>query len=187
MPKVFISGSINIKKLHPLFVERIANILAENMQIVVGDASGADTSIQDELARQMAEGVTVYCVGNKPRNNIGRWNVKVVQSSAKPGTRAFFRAKDVEMADVADFGLMLWDTASTGTLSNVFEILQRGKKCVVFVNKEQCFINAKEPNDILKLVAVMSEKAKVRADHKIGLHSKIFHLTKNSEQLELLL
>ncbi len=176
MTTVFLAGSMKIKNLHPHFVERISNIVADEMQIVVGDANGADTSIQKELHRQRAEKVTVYCSSDIPRNNVGNWKVNRVYASADPGTRAFFTAKDIMMADVADFGLMLWDTASTGTLSNVFELIKGEKKCVVFVNKEQRFINVKAPNDILSLVATMSEGAKAQADRKIGLRSKVLQL-----------
>jgi hypothetical protein len=181
MPKVFIAGSIKIKNLHARFVERISNIVADGMEVIVGDANGADTSVQKELYQQGARDVTVYCTSDKPRNNIGSWEVRRVSSSSEPGTRAFFTAKDLQMAEDADFGLMLWDAASTGTLSNVFELIKSGKKCVVFVNKDQNFINVKEPNDILGLIAVMSEGAKTQAEKKIGLRSKIFQIT--NEQL----
>ncbi len=183
MPTVFIAGSIKIKKLHPYFVDRIAKIVADKLDVIVGDANGADRSVQIELSRQMAENVTVYYSDDKPRNNLGNWKEKRVRTTAKPGTREFFSAKDLAMADVADFGLMIWDTASTGTLSNVFELLRGGKKCVIFVNKNKNFINVKEPDDILKLIAVMSEGAKARAERKMGLRSKIFNLT--HEQLGL--
>ena len=185
MPTVFIAGSIKIKKLHPRFVERISNIVDDEMEVLVGDANGADTSIQNELCRQQAKNVTVYCSSDEPRNNVGNWKVNRVQSLAVPGTRAFFTAKDIKMADAADYGLMLWNTASTGTLSNVFELLKSGKKCVIFVNKAQRFITVKEPNDILNLVAVMSEGAKAQAERKIGLRSKVFQLT--NEQFGLAL
>lgn len=183
MPTVFIAGSIKIKKLHPYFVDRIVNIVADKLDVIVGDANGADKAIQIELSRQIAENVTVYYTDDEPRNNIGNWKTNRVRSAAKPGTRDFFSAKDLAMADVADFGLMIWDTSSTGTLSNVFELLRVGKKCVIFVNKNKSFINVKEPNDILKLIAVMSEGAQARAERKMGLRSKIFHLT--HEQLGL--
>lgn len=177
MPTVFISGSIKIKNLHPRFVERISKIVSEKMDVVVGDANGADTSIQYELFNQLAQNVTVFCTGDKPRNNIGEWTVRRVQSSAKPGTREFFGAKDKEMAVQADYGLMLWDTASTGTLNNVFELLKAGKKSVVFINKDQRFINVKEPSDILTLVEAMSDGAKSKAERKIGLSSKVEAIT----------
>ena len=183
MSTVFIAGSIKIKKLHPRFVDRIANIVEQNLDIVVGDANGADTAIQSELVRQMAERVTVYCSGDEPRNNKGNWRVKRVVSTEKPGTRAFFQEKDVEMAAAADFGLMLWDSASIGTLSNVFVLLDEGKKSVVFINKDKSFLNVKGPGDILSLVAVMSDGAKAHAERKLRLQSKIRNLM--DRQLEL--
>lgn len=173
MQTVFIAGSIKIKRLHPLFKERIANIVREGMPVVVGDANGADASIQAELVDQSASDVTVFCTGDKPRNNLGNWSVHRVQSSAQPGTRAYYTAKDIEMAGRAEFGLMLWDAASTGTLSNVFELLSQGKKCVVFVNREARFQNVKQGEDILDLVSFMSDGARRAADKKIRLGEKV--------------
>lgn len=183
MATVFIAGSIKIKRLDPLFIERIENVVREGMQVVVGDANGADTSIQKELLRLRAEKVIVFCADDKPRNNVGQWPVERVRASAAPGTRAFFTAKDVEMASRADFGLMLWDAASTGTLSNVLQLLARQRKCVVFVNKQRSFVNVKEKGDILELVSVMSDGARRMADKKIGLGAKISTLM--NEQLGL--
>jgi hypothetical protein len=177
METIFIAGSIKIKRIDPVFVERIKNIVQKNMAIVVGDANGADTSIQRELLGQCADLVTVYCAGERPRNNLGNWKIQQVASSAEPGTRAYFTQKDLKMAEVADFGLMLWDAASTGTLSNVIELLQQGKKSVVFVNRDKRFIDVKVPDDIRELVSVMSDGAKRQAEQKIGLYGKISKLT----------
>jgi hypothetical protein len=77
------------------------------------------------------------------------------------------------MAASAEFGLMLWDAASTGTLSNVFQLLSRGKKTVVFVNREKRFVNVKERNDVLDLVSVMTDGARRAADRKIALGTKV--------------
>lgn len=173
MTTVFIAGSIKIKRLDPLFVERVENIVREGMDIVVGDANGADTSIQNELARLSAQSVTVFCTGSKPRNNVGNWKVERIKSSAEPGTRAFFTAKDLEMASRAEFGLMLWDAASTGTLSNVFELLARDKKSVVFVNRDKRFLNVKTGRDIQSLVSVMTLGAQQVANRKINLGARV--------------
>lgn len=177
MQTVFIAGSIKIKRLHPMFVERIANIVRKRMPIIVGDANGADASIQAELVAQSASDVTVFCTGDKPRNNLGGWNVHRVQSSAQKGTRAYFTAKDIEMAEQAEYGLMLWDAASTGTLSNVFELLSQGKKSVVFVNRETKFLDVKQGNDVLDLVSYMSDGARKAADRKIRLGEKVSQLS----------
>lgn len=82
-------------------------------------------------------------------------------------------AKDKEMAKDADYGLMLWDAASAGTLSNVIELIKEGKKCVVFVNKSKSFLNVKKPEELRNLVSVMSNAAKNQAERKIDLSRKL--------------
>jgi len=81
--------------------------------------------------------------------------------------------------------LMLWDTASTGTLSNIFELLKGGKKSVVFVNKDQHFVYIKGPRDIEELVSIMSDGAKAQAERKVGLRSMMFQLTNRQIGLPL--
>lgn len=176
MTTVFIAGSIAIKKLHPHFKERLLNIVKSEFDIVLGDADGADTSIQQALYELGAEKVTVYCTGSRPRNNIGSWIVQKITTDAEPGTRKFFTAKDLEMASVADFGLMVWDTKSTGTLSNVLELLRLGHKSVVFINKNKEFINVCSPSDVDILIDTMSDAARYKAEDKINLTKKVVEL-----------
>jgi hypothetical protein len=173
MTTVFIAGSIAIKKLHPLFKERLANIVQSEFDVVLGDADGADSSIQQALADLDAKNVTVYCAGLEPRNNIGGWPVKTVTPDATPGTRAFFTAKDIKMASVADYGLMVWDTKSTGTLSNVLELLRLGRKSVVFVNKNKSFMKICDVKQLDDLINIMSDTARFKAEDKINLSQKV--------------
>jgi len=173
MTTVFIAGSINIKNLDREVKDRIDKIVDQKLDIVVGDADGADTSIQNHLLSRGADHVTVYCSGTTARNNVGDWAQTDVNPSFAPGTRAFFTAKDIEMAKVADYGLMVWDAKSTGTLSNVIELLNRKKKSVVFVNKEKLFKTVGDVDQLIELVAFMSEHAKLKADEKIRLSEKI--------------
>ena len=176
MTTVFIAGSIKIKRLDPNFALRIKNIVDEGYGAIVGDADGADTSIQAELKRLMASKVTVYCSGNEPRNNVGGWPVKKIETVAPPGTREFFTAKDREMAQDADYGLMLWDAASAGTLRNVIQLIKGEKKCVVFVNKSKLFLNVKGVKDLHDLVSVMSDGARRQVEKKIGLSRELSQL-----------
>lgn len=173
MTTVFIAGSMTIKRLHPLFIERLSNIVSSKFDVVVGDADGADTSIQKALLERSAEAVTVYCSGLKPRNNVGNWRVQNVVPDAEPGTRLFFTAKDLEMAKAADYGLMMWDAKSTGTLSNVLELLEGSKKCVVFVNKARAFLTVSDVDGLRGLISVMSDAAKMKAEDKIGLSDRV--------------
>src|SRR5579872_957533 len=122
MTTVFIAGSMSISHLHEKVRKRIGKIVSSDLDVVVGDADGADASIQRCLRNYQAEKVTVYCTGDIPRNNVAEWPVCRVYSKAKAGSRAYFTAKDVEMARNSDYGLMVWDCKSTGTLSNIIEL-----------------------------------------------------------------
>jgi hypothetical protein len=183
MTAVFVAGSISISKLHPMFQARVKNAVDAGLDIIVGDADGADSSIQAYLDSIGATDVTVYCSGQAPRNNLGDWPVRNVFPDAKPGTRAYFTAKDVEMATVADYGLMLWDAKSTGTLSNVFELLRYRKRAVVFLNKSKEFMTVCDASGVNRLLDHMSEHARDKAEQKIGLKARISSLSK--EQLAL--
>lgn len=89
------------------------------------------------------------------------------------------------MAEAADYGLMIWDAKSTGTLSNVIELLSRKKKSLVFVNKDKAFKVVGNVSQLEELVAFMSDYAKQKADEKIKLFNRI-NLLKH-DQAELLL
>ena len=170
---VFVAGSMSIKHLHQLVLERLDNIVRSSLKIVVGDADGADTSVQSYLAAAGYSEATVYCTG-EPRNNIGNWPVHVVATQHAKGTRAFFTVKDVAMAEAADFGLMIWDVKSTGTLSNVLELLARRKKTVVFANKAKKFITIASLDNLeFELLPLMSEGALTKAEEKLGLRGRI--------------
>ncbi len=173
MHKVFISGSMRIKNLDTNVLNRINNIVNSDYQVIVGDANGVDSSIQEYLNTMHSKSVIVYCTGNKPRNNIGHWMVENIKASAKPGTRAFYTAKDIQMADDCDYGFMVWDTTSTGTLSNTIELLKRNKKSLVYINKLKKFLKIRNVVDLEYLVSYMSEIAKDKAEKKLGLKRKI--------------
>ncbi len=183
--KVFIAGSMNIKHLDPKVKERIDNIVASEFEVVVGDADGADTSVQWHLFNLGKSKATVFCSGSSPRNNVGEWPVQSVETKHAEGSRAFFTAKDLRMAEVADFGLMIWDTKSTGTLSNVIELLVRKKKSVVFVNKAKIFKNVGTVEQLEELVSYMSDHAKRKADEKINLLDRIESLKHDQAQTQM--
>jgi len=173
MKKIFISGSMGIKRIDKKVKERIDNIINSNFPILLGDANGVDTSIQELIKSKEYKKVTVYCSGNHVRNNIGRWKARKIKTDYKENTRHFFTAKDIQMAKECDYGLMVWDSKSTGTLSNVYELLSQGKKSLVFVNKLKSFIKVTDIDKFEELTAVMSRSAFEKADKKIQLRKKI--------------
>ncbi|MCF2049099.1 XRE family transcriptional regulator, partial [Escherichia coli] len=185
MTTVFIAGSISISRLHAKVQERIHKIVSSNFNVVVGDADGADSSIQECLRNYQAKNVTVYCTGEIPRNNIADWPVHRVFSKAKVGSRAYFTAKDLEMARSSDYGLMIWDCKSTGTLSNVIELLRERKKSVVFINKDKDFVTISDISGLEHLLTFMSPHARTKAEEKISLTSKIASLSHEQFSLDV--
>ncbi|WP_204369079.1 hypothetical protein [Methylocucumis oryzae] len=85
----------------------------------------------------------------------------------------FFTAKDIKMAEDCDYGLMVWDAESTGTLNNAIELLKRKKISLVYINKVKKFLKIKEASDLEKLVSYMSDSAFKKADKKLNLRGKI--------------
>jgi hypothetical protein len=173
MTKVFVSGSIKIKNLDGKVLERLKNIVESKYCVIVGDADGVDSSVQEFLKEQHADSVVVYCSGEKPRNNIGSWTTKSISAAGKPGTREYFTAKDKVMAEDCDYGFMVWDASSTGTLSNALELISRRKAALVYINKAKQFIKVKDARDIEGLLRFMSDAALKKADKRISLLRKV--------------
>lgn len=185
MTTVFISGSMGIKNLDQKFKERIDNIINSRFAVVVGDADGADSAIQSYLSFVDAPDVTIYCSGSKPRNNIGCWPVNFIATKHEEGSRAFFTAKDLVMADTADYGLMVWDSKSTGTLSNVIELLTREKNSLVYANKTKTFYSVCTTDQLESLICSMSEFSRKKADQKIGFSKRISTLKIQGNQAKM--
>lgn len=173
MHTIFISGSMHIKNIDNLVIARINNIIGSGYNIIIGDADGVDSSIQEYLHAKGVKSVTVYCTGESARNNIGNWILNRIQTDEKPNTRAYFTAKDISMAKDCDFGLMIWDSKSTGTLSNILELLSLNKNSLVFVNKIKKFFEISSIESFDELLAAMSQSAFVKAEKKINFKMKI--------------
>ncbi|WMJ07933.1 hypothetical protein [Nitrosomonas sp. sh817] len=173
MTSVFVSGSIKIKKLDPKVIERLKNIISSNLEVIIGDAVGVDSSVQEFLKSSGMRSVVVYCSGDTPRNNLGHWKTKKISTTYKSGTRQYFTAKDKAMAADCDYGFMVWDTNSTGTLNNVIELVEKNKVGLVYINKVKEFIKVRNAQDLETLISFMNTTSLKKADEKIGLFKKI--------------
>lgn len=131
MNTVFIGGSRHISRLPDEAKERLKNIVSGKHRIIVGDAKGADAAVQKHLSSISYSSVVVYCSGEKCRHNIGRWKTKNISTPKKETGFHFYALKDREMAREADFGFMIWDGESPGTLLNVLRLLRCDKKAVL--------------------------------------------------------
>lgn len=68
MTKVFISGSIAIKKIPEDVVCSLQKIHNGNLEVLVGDADGIDKLIQQYFKMNNYDKVCVYSIYEKPRN-----------------------------------------------------------------------------------------------------------------------
>ena len=174
--RVFLGGSIRIRKLDPAVQNRLDGLLTEDYELLVGDADGADLAIQEHLKTRNARSVVVYCTGTRARNNVGEWPTRQVPSSFRPGTREYFTAKDLKMAEDCDYGFLVWDMKSAGTLSNAIELLSRGKHSLVYVAPSRDFLKILQVGHLEELIEKMEARAQSKADSKTNVWTRIREL-----------
>ncbi len=152
MTTVFLSGSRKISRLDEDVRNRLSNIIKKEFRVIVGDAQGADKAFQTYLANMDYSNVIVFCSGSECRNNVGGWDVKRVSVDVKFKGRDFYTQKDKAMAGQADYGFVLWDGESPGSISNVMEMLNRNKRAVVYLSPEKQFYAVSHLDDANKLL-----------------------------------
>jgi len=152
-PTVFVAGSRQISRLPAEVKERVDTMVEKGFQILVGDANGADKAIQRYLAEKAYSNVLVHCMENHCRNNVGNWPTR--QIAAPPGVRGFdyYSLKDLAMAEAAEYGLMLWDGKSKGTINNVLTLSKRNKPVVVYVAPAKKFQTVRSLEDLKDVLA----------------------------------
>jgi len=173
MKKVFIGGSRRLARLSPQIKERATNIIAEGLQVLVGDANGADKAIQKFYADKDYRNVVVFHAGTDCRNNLGRWPTRSVKVDRPQRDFLFYAAKDLAMSEEANYGLMIWDGESQGTVNNVLNLLERGKKVVVYLSPQKEFLTFKVPADADELLRRMAPEIAEALDEKIGVRRRI--------------
>jgi probable addiction module antidote protein len=143
MNTIFIGGSRNVSRLSGQVKERLNKVIEKGHRVIVGDANGADKAVQKHLLEAAYNRVTVFCSGNFPRNNLGQWHTRNVVPPKSAQGFQFYAAKDREMAREADFGLMIWDNKSAGTILNVLRLVRASKIAVLINVPEKSAINIK--------------------------------------------
>ena len=75
--KVFVSGKVSYDKPIPNQLKgELDRVMKAGSKVLIGDAPGADTRVQDYLAKKGYKNVTVYTSDGKARNNVGGWKEK---------------------------------------------------------------------------------------------------------------
>ncbi len=183
MNTIFIGGSRHVSRLPTEVRKRLDNVVASGHQVIVGDANGADKAVQKHFLDAHYDKVTVYCSGRTPRNNLGTWRTHRVDVPTSTKGFQFYAAKDRQMAREADFGLMIWDGKSPGTVLNVLRLVQAGKVSVLFSVPDKGAINIKSTDQWRSFQQTFS--VDLRADLKERATPEEWALVDNNSQQNL--
>ena len=156
--KIFIAGPRAISTLPPSVEERLCGIYKKDYTVLVGDANGVDKAVQKLFAELGHANVTVYATNGKARNNIGNWPVEAVVVASDVKGFDYYAAKDKAMASAADYGFMIWNGESKGTLNNLINLLGDDKTVLVYFVPQQAFITIDSHEKLEELLAHCSEE-----------------------------
>ena len=174
MSRVFIGGSRKIARLNEQVRRRLDEIVARGLTVLVGDANGADKAVQAYLRDREYAAVTVFCTGGECRNNVGHWPVRVVTPPHRNRDFEYYTAKDAAMAHEADYGLMLWDGQSSGTVVNVARMVSAGKPVVIYLAPERRFVTSKSRRDLSEILQACGSEVQEKVSHYISEHAPEF-------------
>ena len=166
--KVFIAGSRRLSRLNNDVRRRIENIVDRGFTVIVGDANGADKAVQQYLSSRNYSNVVVFCMEGGCRNNVGGWPTRTIKA-ADPGRRdfAYYSTKDRAMAEEADYGLMLWDGQSRGTLTDIVDLVRKGKPVVIYLAPDKSFYTLRRPIDLAAMLDRFDPTALRRIDREL--------------------
>ena len=141
--KVFISGSISIKSLNDDIIESIKNIVAKNYKILVGDAPGIDTMVQNLLVNLDYSNVEVYSIFSTPRYKASiKFKNKYINVSTEiKKERERQTYKDKAMSEDSDFSFVIWDGKSKGSFANILRAIETNKFVKIFYTEEGNFLD----------------------------------------------
>ena len=150
---VFVAGSRQISRLPTEVRSRLDTMIEKGFQILVGDANGADKAIQRYLAASSYPNVLVHCMKDHCRNNVGHWPTREIDAPRGAKGFDYYSLRDLAMAETAEYGLMLWDGKSKGTVNNVVNLSRDHKPVVVYVAPTRQFRTIKSFADLKDLLA----------------------------------
>lgn len=174
--KVFIAGAIKIKCLKNIVVEKLDGIIEKKFEVLLGDAEGIDSLVQNYFKDKGYENIKIYSTNGQVRNNYGGWKVVSVFTKDEVKGRAFYTVKDDQMAYDTDIGFMIWNGESQGTFNNMINLLNKNKRVCLFLDNENKLLLLKKIEDLEKVVSGLDTKVKIlfeKLKKKVNLLNQI--------------
>jgi hypothetical protein len=182
MTSVFIGGSRMISHLSEEVTARLRNIVSRNLAVLIGDANGSDKAVQRFFSEAGYRHVCVYCSGPECRNNLGLWKTIHVGVQRRTKDRQFYQIKDAKMASDCDYGFMLWDGESSGTLNNVVSVISRRKRCLLYVAPSRKLLPIRSPADLESVTRTLPSEILADLDKKTGFRERLLDLNAGAQQ-----
>lgn len=166
--KIFIAGSRRLSRLNHDVRRRLDAIVDKGFTVMLGDANGVDKAVQQYLSSKSYRDVLVFCMDSGCRNNVGGWPTRTI-TAAHPQRRDFeyYSTKDRAMSEAADYGLMLWDGRSRGTLTNIVHLVREGKPVVVYVAPESSFYTLRQSRQLAEMLDRFDPSALARINGEL--------------------
>jgi len=137
--KIFIAGPRALSAIDKNVQDKLDSIINQKFSILVGDANGIDKAIQKYFFEHNYKSVFVYASRGRARNNIGKWDVQNIEVPESIKGFDFYATKDKAMADNADYGLMIWNGKSKGTLNNIINLTKQRKNVLLYFTPHNKF------------------------------------------------
>lgn len=137
IPTVFISGSSKTqtkesewyrKELPRSITAKINSYIRDHKRIIVGDAPGIDTQVQNYLKRKGYKNVIVYSTGKARYQADRTWRNRKIKSTAPVGSKEYLAAKDSAMRSAATEGLaVVIPNGASATRNNIADMVKNQK------------------------------------------------------------
>ena len=150
--KIFVAGARVVTELDFSVQKKLLAIMNKGYDIVVGDCSGVDASVQKFCNSFGYKNVIVYAGNGHARNNIGNWIVKDVYVPSNLHGFDFYKQKDIAMAMDADCGFMIWNGESRGTLNNIINLVSQEKDVLVYMTAVKKMVIIKSFTELSSLI-----------------------------------
>lgn len=159
--KIFIAGARSVKELNASVQKKMLSIYEKGYDVLVGDCYGVDSSVQRFYANLGYDNVFVYASNGRARNNIGHWNIKSVSVPTEIRGFDFYKQKDIAMAKEADYGFMIWDGESRGTLNNTINLIMQNKNVLLYLTTINKMLIVKTLDDLNRIVSICIPKTQI--------------------------
>ena len=152
-------------------------LIKKGSDIIIGDANGADKAVQNYLANKRYRNVIVFCMQSQCRNNLGDWQSRYVETRRRNNGFEFYAVKDSAMAKEADYGFMLWDSKSKGTLNNIVNLLREKKPVTVYFSPKKTLHRLADLGDISQILEKCDKESIRKFERDLGLSNSTFQST----------